>query len=180
MKSLRMLIAAALVVSLGGASKAHADKIVVVPTGSAVEADPGDHVTRVAFQCDVSTMREGARRRVSRATLEWTISGAPNDRTSEFEAFAPTSEWDLQSVSQGALVGIGESPEATWEVTPMDLERNQGAVIRLDVTRLVQAWSDGTEPNRGIIVATPDVSGNDLGSQLSNARLCVRYVFLPE
>lgn len=154
MKPYWMLMAGALFVSLGSASTARADKIIVVPTGSAVESDPGDHVTRVAFQWDVSTMREGNHRRVSRATLEWPISGAPNDRTLEFEAFAPTADWNLQGVLQGGLVGIGEEPEATWEITPMDIERNAGALIRLDVTRLVQAWGDETEPNLGIVVAT--------------------------
>lgn len=168
---IRMLVVglAALMPALAGA-----EVLNLAPVSSRVLPADGSGVTKVALKFDLSGMRQGQGRRVFDAFLNWELTGVPTEETSEYTAYPATSAW----TATGETPAAAADPAGSWEITPESYDR-LGGLMRLDLRTLAGRWADGSTTNYGVVLTMPGLSGEALSSQLANARLEVRYSFLP-
>jgi hypothetical protein len=155
-----------------------ADVLTLAPAQAALLPDDGSGKARVAVLFDLSVMRQGPWRRIESALLDWRIEGVPSDRRSSYTACRALSAWTPADVVSGGPVAASVEEAATWSIEPLDYQRNQGGVVRLDLRDLVRAWSSGAQ-NNGILISTADVPAATLSEQITGMRLVVRYGFLP-
>ncbi len=155
---------------------AWADTLTLAPTQAVVLPADRSGVTKVALKYDLSAMREGADRFVAAAVLDWRISGITSGERVTFTAHEPTTSWTATGIGAGTLPTISEDAMTEWDLEDLDYSR-LGGFMRLNLTELVDGWAAGTTPNLGIVVETPDLSGNTLSSELQKAQLTVYYGF---
>lgn len=172
------LIALGLLAAVSLPLVACADVLTAQPVKAVVLPADESGLTRVALQFDVSGIRSGDHRQIHRAFLEWKVNGVPSDRHSEYTLFPVTAAWTEAGVAGGTPVSIAEDATASWDIDPLDYQRNAGGFIRLDVTDLARDWADGVGPNYGFVVVSTDLSREGLADQLSQAELTVRYGFI--
>lgn len=172
------MIMAALLLA-GTASAARADVARLAPSQAiALPADISGS-SKAAFLFDLSGLRSGEGRAVSEAYLVWRKDDVPSDRTSRYELRTITASWTSVLAAQGTPLSVSGGAISDWEVEPLDYERNEGGLLRLDVTSLVQNWLSGATSNNGVLLSTPDISSTDLAGDLEDARLVIRYGFVP-
>jgi len=168
------MLGAALLLPARGTALGHT--LIVTPAQAVVLPSQGEE-TKVAMSFDLSGLKTGEGRVILEAVLDWRPEGIPSDRHSEYAIHAATGAWTEASVGAGGSVPMAEEASADWEVEPLDVERNGGGLLRFDLTELARNWAENGGSNQGIVLVTPDVPGQALAGQLSNATLTVRYVF---
>ena len=131
--------------------------------------------TRVALLFDLSSIPGGEGRAIDAAVLDWRIPSAPEGERCSFALHAVTGGWTAVSVAGGGTVTCDEAPAAEWDIEPLDFHRLNGGFLRFDLKALVQAWTDGTRANYGVVIQTSDVGGDALSQDLSGAVLTVYY-----
>ena len=154
---------------------AFADVLQLAPTASALVSDTGVGVHKIAVRFDLSGMREGQYRRIEFAHLEWPLQAISAGATTVCRASEITATWNFQSTTIAAGREV-----AMWEFEPADYQRNKGGVIRLDIRELVRAWASGERTNYGIMIASGDITGADLISEVGHARLVIGYGFIAD
>jgi hypothetical protein len=172
------LIAIGLLAAISLPLVAHAHVLTVQPVKAAVLPADESGRTRVALQFDLSGLPSGENRQIHRALLNWRVNGVPSDRHSEYSVYPITGAWTVAGAGGGTPVSIAEETAASWDIDPLDYQRNGGGFIRLDITNLVQSWVGSAESNYGVVITTADVNRQTAADQLAEAELTVRYGFI--
>lgn len=107
--------------------------------------------------------------------MDCTLSGVADDSRSEFVAFPVQSSWTGSGIQNEEIPDIAGDPASSWSIDVLDYDRNSGGFLRLDLRDLVRGWASGEVENYGIVVETPDVSGQSLTNDLGSAHLVIRY-----
>jgi hypothetical protein len=170
------LVAVALV---GVAGTASAEVLEVAPTAATVYVAQGTGVTTAVLRFDLSGLAEGEGRVIDEALLDWPLTGLSGESRYSIEAFPVTTAWTPEGVSATAPPSIGEAVAADWDIEPGEISGEGGALVRLNLKGLVDAWA-GEGTNCGIVILLPGLSANGIMSQLQEAKLTVRYGFREE
>lgn len=158
-------------------STTSADVLKAAPNKAVVFPADGSGVAKVALIYDLSGLRTGNGREIFQALLDWPLSGVPSKQRSEFFIYSVSSAWTVQDISAGKLPSLSEKALSTWDIEPMDVERNAGGFVRFNVLELVKEWLSGATPNFGVVITTKDLKGSTLANQLSEGKLTIRYGF---
>jgi len=162
---------------LGAMGVCEADVLQAAPQDVALLPDDGSGVTRIVFLFDLSKLRTGDNRRIEEALLDWRVNGLSSDELSEFSAYKVQTTWTSTAVKSGTAPTFEGQSTADWQVKSTVPETADGKLVRLDLTKLVDRWASGVEPNYGTIVATSALPSKLLASQIGKAQLTIRYGF---
>ena len=168
-------ISGLLLVSLMGV--ASGDVYKGAPVQAVLLPEDATGLTKVAFQFDLSSLREGENRHVEEALLDWKLSGVSEKDVIDFAAYALTQTWTMTSVGAGQVPTIGADIAAEWQIGPSMQLADGGKLARLDLTEIVRSWANGTIQNCGVVVASSDLDRTTIANQFQNAKLVIRYGF---
>jgi hypothetical protein len=148
-----------------------------LPTQAVILPADDSGVTKVAFLFDVSGLRSGDNRKIEEALLDWTLTGTSEEEVMEYSAYPVSAAWTEAGVAAGTVPGTSETAVAQWLLRPQPAGKKGAGLVRLDLTELVTAWTEGTQANRGVVVATTALDVQALANQLDKATLTIRYGF---
>lgn len=168
MKYVLCLVTLTMLVS---SSVAHAETVEL--SSSKIAVTSLGPVNQVAVEFDFSSLSAERVAMMGQVTLEWELSGVPDDARSEFGLYLMTASWTPTSLSSGVSTSEDDFVDL-WEFEELDFERNGGGFIRFSLGWLVKEWIAGTTSNFGVVITTPDVSLADLTSQCQDIKLIVR------
>jgi len=153
---------------------ARGQNVSLEPSQTALLPSDESGVTRVAIRFDVSQLPTGTHRVITRALVEWTVSGLTAQSECNIYGYPILQSWTAEGAASGReTVEAGEVEVAVWAVEPPDYAR-RGGYVRLDLLDLVRDWEHGGTANHGVVITFSDIDRGDLGQVLNTARLNMR------
>ena len=143
---------------------------VLQPTGTALV--PSQEGTMIAMRFDLSSIPAGVV--VRAALLDWGFSGLTAVDKVEFTAQEITDTWTETGLTGAEDLDYAEEIADDWLLTEWGFDR-LGGFMRLEITDLAAKWVASPSVNYGLLITTGEVSSTTVASQLSKARLTVRY-----
>ena len=170
MKTGNLLIAALILLA---PLSANAGRLLREATDAALVPVADGHPATAVLRLDLSEVPQGAH--LVGAILEGAMENLPTDGSLWFAAYPIRSDWDQREVRAGEEeVAVDEEPTATWEISPLDYERN-GGFVRLDLTDLAQSWRGRDRANHGVMIVAEGIDAEVLQAGLSQLKLVLLY-----
>jgi hypothetical protein len=141
------------------------DRLELSPTPIVLLPTESSDTTRIVIEFDLSALPEDTR--IDACMFGGTLGEIANDGSAAFAAYRVMARWNPELVASGSESVVWEDePEATWDVSALDHERN-GSFVRFDLTRLARAWHRGERGNYGVLIEGVGISAENLVDGLS-------------
>jgi hypothetical protein len=180
-QSLVLLSAAVLSTCFHYPARALADVVKVNATVTPVQDRVAESAV-VILNFSIPVLREGTGRTIQSAVVEWTHAEIPEDDVVRYRAYAST-----EALQQGDAPGrttlqdvLEEVPIEQATAYPQDYGRLGHGRFRFVVTEQVEAALERQPQHLQIVIATQDMTPQDLSSGEAIPVLTVRYGFLGE
>ena len=170
-----VVILTALVGLLALTDQVHAKKMTLEPSVLLVLAADESGLAKVAVRFDLSGLPEAENRQINHAFLEWHPAGTTPDGETALRSFEVQRIVASWSNTPQSTVTVSATPEAVWDITAGEYERDEESYVRLDVTDALRAWNDEGADSFGYLISTAALTRNNAVAAAGGVVLRVSY-----